>query len=180
MFKIVNFAHFIANLQQIRPKFKKYWLFHIYPRRIELLIFRKQHFSYTTEKALYENVENTLFRHIRPDCQPLRLKPKKQLSFTKIQTIFQIHSKSQNFMMKALGSQFFLNSGNSCLTAVNQMTGKSWTELTNGIARSRISLLFIPQKCSTPISFSVQSLQNVKIQSHHPLKFNFIFKEYYE
>ena len=60
----------------------------------------------------------------------------------------------------------------SCLTTVNQMVGGSGTELSDGIARSRIDLSYdvcIDDKCFTVISLAVPSLQNIRNHSHHPL-----------
>jgi hypothetical protein len=78
---------------------------------------------------------------------------KKQLPFTNIQTIFRILTKSQNFSIKAIGSLFLWKKLTaSCLTAVNQMVGGSGTELSNGIARSRIDLSYVSMRNVLPSS----------------------------
>jgi hypothetical protein len=50
------------------------------------------------------------------------------------------------------------------------MVGGSGTELSYGIARSRIDLSYVLMKYSTVISLAVPILQNVKNHVHHPLK----------
>jgi hypothetical protein len=80
-------------------------------------------YSYSPEKALYQNVENTLFGTIDQIADPWGKNRRNQLPFTKIQTIFQILIKSQIFPI----SLFFLKPRDSSLIGVNQMVGESGT-----------------------------------------------------
>ena len=95
MFKIVDFAlfcRFTDNQPEIRKSTSHNGNLILYSR---LILYSKNGIrSYSAEKALYRNVENAPFRHIRPDCRPLR---QKVLPFTKIQIILQIRSEFQNY-----------------------------------------------------------------------------------
>jgi hypothetical protein len=76
MFKIFDFAHFFVDLQWIRLKFEKYYLDNV-RHLLGLLPFENDVYGISTEKALYQTVEKHPFRHIQPDCWPLRQKSKK-------------------------------------------------------------------------------------------------------
>ena len=161
---------FLSINSQSGRNSKKYFLYDVHHSLG--LINSENDVSYiSTEKALYQNVENTIFRHIQPDCWPLKKKSKKQLVFTKIQTIFRILTKSQNFPILALGSLFLWKKlRDSWLTEVSQMVGESGSKLSNGIARSKIDLPNVcSKKCPVCICLTVRSLWNPKNHYHHPL-----------
>jgi hypothetical protein len=73
------FCRFTVNQAEI----KKYFPFDVH-QPLGLLYSENDVSDISTEKALYQNVEKHYFRHIQPDCWPLKQKSKKMTPSTEL------------------------------------------------------------------------------------------------